>query len=75
MKAALSADNVFELGVEDDGKGFAESEPRKNSGRGLANIRARASMIDANADWQNGPRGGTIFKLLLPTGPVTQPNS
>ena len=74
MKAALSPDNVFELGIEDDGRGFAQSESRKNSGRGLANIRARASMIDADADWQSGSGGGTIFKLLLPTGPVTQPN-
>jgi signal transduction histidine kinase/ligand-binding sensor domain-containing protein len=73
MKAALSADNVFELGIEDDGKGIAQSESRKNSGRGLANIRARASMIDADADWQSGSGEGTIFKLSLPTGPVTKP--
>lgn len=63
MKAVLSADNVFELGIEDDGKGFAESEPRKNSGRGLANIRARASMIDAEVQWNKRDAGGIVFIL------------
>jgi signal transduction histidine kinase len=63
MKAALSADNVFELGIEDDGRGFAESEPRKNSGRGLANIRARASMIDAEVQWSKRDARGVVFIL------------
>ena len=63
MKATLSADNAFELGIEDNGKGFAESEPRKNSGRGLANIRARASMIDAEVEWSKRAGGGTVFSL------------
>ena len=75
MKATLPADHAFELRIEDDGRGFAESATRKNSGRGLANIRARSSMIDADADWQSEPGGGTVFKLLLPTSPVTQANA
>jgi signal transduction histidine kinase len=63
MRAALSADNVFELRIEDDGRGFAESEPRKNSGRGLANIRARASMIDAEVEWSKRDVRGVVFIL------------
>ena len=63
MKAMLSADHAFELEIEDDGRGFAESETRKNSGRGLANIRARASMIDAEVEWSRRDGGGTVFNL------------
>ena len=63
MKATLSADSAFELGIEDDGRGFAESATRKNSGRGLANIRARASMIDAKVEWSKSDAGGTVFIL------------
>ncbi|MFN2579168.1 MAG: two-component regulator propeller domain-containing protein [Pyrinomonadaceae bacterium] len=63
MKATLSADNAFALRIEDDGRGFAESETRKNSGRGLANIRARASMIDAQVEWSKHAESGTVFSL------------
>ncbi len=75
MSATLSNANDFELRIEDDGRGFDEAEARKKSGRGVSNIRARASMIGADADWQSGPGGGTIFKLLLPTIAVTQPTA
>jgi len=63
MKATLPADHAFELRIEDDGRGFAESATRKNSGRGLANIRARASMIDAEVQWSKSEDGGTVFGL------------
>ena len=63
MKATLPADHAFELRIEDDGRGFAESATRKNSGRGLANIRARASMIDAEVEWRKLDAGGTVFIL------------
>src|SRR5712692_6721596 len=40
MTAELEA-GVFELAIEDDGRGFDRSEMRKKPGRGVANIRAR----------------------------------
>ena len=55
--------NVFELAIEDDGRGFDRSEAKRNPGRGVANIRARASMIDADVEWSKRAGGGTVFTL------------
>jgi signal transduction histidine kinase len=66
MNAAVSETEAFELRIEDDGRGFEESNPRRNSGRGVPNIRGRASMIGADASWQKRAGGGTVFELRLP---------
>ncbi len=66
MGASVSATETFALRIEDDGRGFDEAGARKNSGRGVANIRGRASMIGADATWQKRTGGGTVFTLLLP---------
>ena len=63
MSATVSSTNEFELSIVDDGRGFDESDGKRRSGRGVNNIRARASMIDANVDWQLGDGGGTVFTL------------
>jgi signal transduction histidine kinase/ligand-binding sensor domain-containing protein len=62
MTANLNG-SVFELTVEDDGRGFDRGEMRKKPGRGVANIRARASMIEANVEWGKRNGGGTVFRL------------
>jgi signal transduction histidine kinase len=62
MTAELS-DGVFELAIEDNGLGFDRSEMRKKPGRGVANIRARASMIEAQVEWSKRDGGGTIFRM------------
>src|SRR5438105_3007157 len=49
MSASVSDRNAFDLKIEDDGRGFDGSE--KSKGRGVANIRARASMIDGEVAW------------------------
>jgi len=66
MSAGVSGTEAFALRIEDDGRGFDESGARKNSGRGVANIRGRASMIGADASWQKRSGGGTVFELRLP---------
>ncbi len=63
MTATLSNTNDFELRIEDDGRGFDEAEARKKSGRGVSNIRARASMIGAEVAWVKRDDGGTVFVL------------
>ena len=63
MTAGVSPNQEFELRIEDDGAGFEEAETRNNSGRGIANIRARASMIDADVSWTKRNDGGTVFSL------------
>jgi signal transduction histidine kinase len=63
MSAAVSTASAFELSIADDGRGFDEGDARKRPGRGVANIRARASMIDADVEWKKQNSGGTVFRL------------
>src|SRR5262249_26910339 len=63
MTAGVSSTNAFALTIEDDGRGFDQAEAKKNSGRGISNIRARASMIDASVEWRIQNGGGTVFTL------------
>jgi two-component system, NarL family, sensor kinase len=66
FNVALGSDGELALALEDDGKGIAETEPSVRRGRGLANIRARASLIEAEAEWEDGVEGGTVFTLRKP---------
>ncbi|MDX6444864.1 MAG: hypothetical protein QOH71_1938 [Blastocatellia bacterium] len=63
MSITVTEAGVFDLQIEDDGRGFDRSATRKKPGRGVANIRARASMIDAEVDWAKREGGGTVFSL------------
>jgi signal transduction histidine kinase/ligand-binding sensor domain-containing protein len=63
MSANVNVSGAFDLQIEDDGRGFDRSEAKKNPGRGVANIRARASMIDADVEWNKRAGGGTVFTL------------
>ena len=58
-----STDNGdFSLKIEDNGRSF-KSQHTNSEGRGLANMRARASMIDARISWEPRDEGGTVFTL------------
>jgi two-component system sensor histidine kinase DegS len=57
-----SAPGDFSLRLEDNGRSF-ESQPTNSEGRGLANMRARAGLIDAQIAWQPRADGGTVFTL------------
>ena len=48
--------------LQDDGKGF-DAACRVSTRRGLANIRSRASLIQAEVEWSSQPSGGTVFTL------------
>lgn len=63
MIVSVRDDGTFELQIEDDGRGFDAKETKKKPGRGVANIRARASMIDAEVSWARRDGGGTVFRL------------
>jgi signal transduction histidine kinase len=63
MRVRLDDEDAFTLTLEDDGRGFDPSNRRALKGRGLAGIRARASLIEAEADWHTREGGGTIFTL------------
>jgi len=63
MSVAVAETAGFDLRIEDDGRGFDGSGTRRKPGRGVANIRARASMIDAEVAWAKRDGGGTVFTL------------
>lgn len=63
MRVRLDDEDNFTLTLEDDGAGFDPSNRRALKGRGLAGIRARASLIEAEADWHAREGGGTVFTL------------
>jgi signal transduction histidine kinase/ligand-binding sensor domain-containing protein len=63
MSVRLDDAGDFTLTLEDDGQGFDPSNRRALKGRGLAGIRARASLIEAEADWHAREGGGTVFTL------------
>ena len=56
------SDDGLVLTIEDDGQFFAPAAIN-GQGRGLANIHARASLIDARVSWTEKPGGGTVFTL------------
>jgi signal transduction histidine kinase/ligand-binding sensor domain-containing protein len=60
VMAESNSDLVIEL--EDNGCGFDAGRHGK-AGRGLTNIRARASMIEASVNWNTSSDGGTLFTL------------
>jgi signal transduction histidine kinase len=52
----------FQLQLIDNGKSFNAGQQKNLEGRGLANMRARASLIDAEISWQK-LESGTVFSL------------
>lgn len=60
---ATSPEGEFLLTLEDDGRDFDPQDRKIKQGRGLANIRARASLIEAEVNWKKRKGGGTKFTL------------
>jgi len=63
MHVGITVNNDFELTITDNGREFDPAETRKE-GRGLANMRARASLIDAELNWERLDGVETVFTLL-----------
>ncbi len=77
LSVRLSDEGDFNLTLEDDGHGFDAADRKARKGRGLAGIRGRASIIDAEVGWLQRPNdegGGTVFTLRKPRAaePVNQ---
>jgi signal transduction histidine kinase len=60
---AASPGGDFLLQLNDNGGDFDPGKQKNLAGRGLANMRARASLIDAEISWEKSPQGGTVFTL------------
>jgi signal transduction histidine kinase len=63
MSANVTGAGTLDIQIEDDGRGFERGEAKKKPGRGVANIQARANMIDAEVEWTRRVGGGTVFRL------------
>jgi two-component system sensor histidine kinase DegS len=63
-------DDVWELEVRDDGRGFDAGSVAARGRRnfGLQFMRERAELIGARLDVRSAPDGGTIVRLAIPTG-------
>ncbi len=61
MKIDISTENEFVLSIEDDGT-FFNPEEIISKGRGIANIKSRAALIESDIDWSKSA-DGTIFRL------------
>jgi signal transduction histidine kinase len=74
MVVHSSPDGDFVLTIEDNGRFFDPDDERKSAGRGLANMRARASLIDAEISWSRNEGSGTMFSLRLETAGASRPS-
>ena len=63
LTVGLAPNNDFVLSLEDNGHGFDTRGKKSAAGRGLANIRARAMLIEAEVGWRKREEGGIIFTL------------
>ena len=62
MQTAVSDDGEFVLTITNDGEPFDPAVATKN-GRGIANIRARAALINATTSWKTSKKTMTNFEL------------
>lgn len=65
LAVSITEESAFVLKLEDDGRGF--NSEAQTTGRGLANISARASLIDAEVEWTTDANRGTVFVLKKET--------
>jgi len=67
----------FTLEIRDDGAGFdsavAAERGRRGHAQGLANIRRRAELLDANLSVESSPGRGTALSLTMPVATVRRP--
>lgn len=63
LVVTTSTTGEFLLTLEDDGRDFDPQSRKIKQGRGLTNIRARASLIEAEVNWSKRKGGGTKFTL------------
>jgi signal transduction histidine kinase/ligand-binding sensor domain-containing protein len=66
VKLTLTNDQAkgFLLTIEDNGREFEPELSSRTDGRGLANMRARASLIEAELSWTPRAGGGSLFTLV-----------
>jgi signal transduction histidine kinase len=74
VKMTVRGEGDFVLQLQDNGKDFDPAAQKNLEGRGLANMRARASLIEAEISWEKAPDGGTVFTLQLKRAGASRPS-
>ena len=76
LEVKIDESGGFLLELEDDGRDFDPKGNKRKAGggRGLSNILARASLIEAEVAWAKRAQGGTVFTLHKP-GQLAQTES
>jgi signal transduction histidine kinase len=74
LTVRASTSGAFLLRLEDNGRNFDPGERKNLEGRGLSNMRARASLIDAEISWEKLDGGGTVFILQLTRAGASRPS-
>jgi signal transduction histidine kinase/ligand-binding sensor domain-containing protein len=67
---SIADDDALSIEINDDGRGFDLAETMRAphaQGRGLANMRARADLINARLAWQRREANGSRFSLKVPS--------
>src|SRR6185369_7029911 len=72
VDAAPGGDFVLQL--KDNGRDFDPGEQKNLGGRGLPNMRARASLIGAEISWDKADEGGTVFTLQVKRAGASPPS-
>ncbi|MEP7149608.1 MAG: two-component regulator propeller domain-containing protein, partial [Acidobacteriota bacterium] len=67
MSVKASDAGEFGLTIRDNGDSFRPEGAEK--GRGIANIRSRANLVNGKASWKESRRGGNVFTLRI--GPTS----
>jgi two-component system, NarL family, sensor histidine kinase UhpB len=72
VSAGIS-DGDFQLVVQDDGDGISSDiERRMDRGHGLAGMKNRAKQLNGQCLVESGPGFGTVIRLTIPLGSVTE---
>ena len=74
MTVQVSPAGDFVLQLQDNGREFDPAGQRNHEGRGLANMRARASLIGGEISWEKVDGGGTLFSLLVKRAGASPPS-
>ena len=61
----LVHENIIQLIVEDDGKGFEYDKAIKKGGLGLKSINSRVAFLDGQIDWDTQPNKGTTISINI----------
>ena len=64
MSVEATENEMFRLTISDNGGAFTPNAAN-GSGRGIANVRSRANIINATIGWKGNPDGGNVFSLEI----------